>query len=103
MTISRARLANMRALLDKLQGDPTLKTVVDNARVSTLYVLGHAAEGRPVEGSIQLAFELSEPGRADPEEFAKAIERPGERDPALHGHLRAVGPGSRPAHPKPSN
>lgn len=73
-TISRARLANMRALLDKLQGDPTLKTVVDNARVSTLFVLGHAAEGRPVEGSIQLAFELSEPGRADPEEFAKAIE-----------------------------
>lgn len=72
--ISRARLANMRTLQDKLQGDNALKTVVDNARVSTLYVVGHAAEGRPVDGSIQLAFELLEPGRADSEEVAKAIE-----------------------------
>lgn len=73
-TISRARLANMRTLLDKLQGDSELKTVVDNARVSTLYVVGHAAEGRPVDGSIQLAFELLEPGRADSEAVSKAIE-----------------------------
>jgi len=73
-TISRARLANMRTLLDKLQGDPSLKTVVDKARVSTLYVVGHAAQGRPVDGSIQLAFELLEPGRADSEEVAQAIE-----------------------------
>lgn len=75
MTISRARLANMRTLLNKLQGDPALKAVVDNARVSTLYVVGHAAEGRPVDGSIQLAFEQREPGRADSDEVAKAIER----------------------------
>jgi integrase len=72
--ISRARLANIRTLLDKLQGDNALKTVVDNARVATLYVVGHAAQGRPVDGSIQLAFELLEPGRADSEEVAKAIE-----------------------------
>ncbi len=75
MTISRARLANMRSLLDKLQGDPALKAVVDNARVSTLYVVGHAAEGRPVDGCIQLAFELLENGDASSEEVAKAIER----------------------------
>jgi integrase len=74
MTISRARLSNMRTLLDKLQGDPALKAVVDNARVATLYVVGHAAEGRPVDGSIQLAFELLEPGRANSDEVAKAIE-----------------------------
>jgi len=43
--------------------------------VSTLYVVGHAAEGRPVDGCIQLAFELLEPGHADSEEVAQAIER----------------------------
>lgn len=74
-TISRARVANMRTLLEKLQDNPELKAIVNSARVSTLYVVGHAAEGRPVDGCIQLAFELLEPGHADSEEVAQAIER----------------------------
>jgi integrase len=74
-TINRARMANLRNLLEKLEGDVALKTVVDQARVGTLYVVGPAAEGRPLEGSILLGFELRESGQVDAEEVAKAIER----------------------------
>ncbi|MDO8277016.1 MAG: integrase domain-containing protein [Burkholderiaceae bacterium] len=73
-TISRARMANLRTLLQKLEGDPALKAVVDEARVGTLYVVGPAAEGRPVDGSILLGFELQESAQVDSEDVAKAIE-----------------------------
>lgn len=75
LTISRARMANMRGLVDKLQGDAALKAVVSQFAITTLYVIGHAAEGRPIDGSIQLAFEQVAPSPAGQEETAKAVEQ----------------------------
>jgi integrase len=63
-TISRARTANMRKLLGTLEGDLELRGIVREAGVKAVYVIGPPAEGRPIEGLIQLAFEVApEQGR----------------------------------------